>query len=288
MKKLHLPEIEFYITNVCNLTCKGCNRFNNYKFQGFQRWEDHEEIYSQWAKELDLSRMCIMGGEPLLNPTLYEWIAGLRKLWPQAPLMITSNGTQLHNHKDLYNILLEDRMINYEISLHNKMSKKMIIDKVENFLVGPFKHEFDGTEYREVLTIADSNNIKIKIRYNWWFHQGAIKTTETGYILHSSDREQAHKICHSKTCHHFDHGALYKCGPVAKFPEFDQQFNLELTPEDREIMLGYRPLQATDSMEVKQAFMDNINNSIPQCKFCPDEYHGEQIFAVEKKVFFKK
>lgn len=35
-----LDYMEFYITNVCNLTCTGCNRFNNYKFKGFQRWTE--------------------------------------------------------------------------------------------------------------------------------------------------------------------------------------------------------------------------------------------------------
>ena len=60
-----LNYMEFYITNVCNLTCTGCNRFNNYKFKGFQRWADYKEEYTQWSKEF-LSQWKIK------NNTIYE------------------------------------------------------------------------------------------------------------------------------------------------------------------------------------------------------------------------
>ena len=35
---------EFYITNVCNLNCTECNRFNNYHFSGHQRWDDYSDV----------------------------------------------------------------------------------------------------------------------------------------------------------------------------------------------------------------------------------------------------
>ena len=63
-----LDYCEFYITNVCNLSCNGCNRFNNYKFRGFQRWEDSKgqdpaEIIQAYQDalytQLDLP-MCMM------------------------------------------------------------------------------------------------------------------------------------------------------------------------------------------------------------------------------------
>jgi molybdenum cofactor biosynthesis enzyme MoaA len=37
--------LEVYITNVCNLSCRGCNRFNNYNFKGHQLWADHADEY---------------------------------------------------------------------------------------------------------------------------------------------------------------------------------------------------------------------------------------------------
>ena len=78
------PVVEFYITNVCNLTCRGCNRFNNYNFKGHQRWTEHAEAYEAWSKRLDLPRICIIGGEPTLNPDLESWVMNIRRLWPDA------------------------------------------------------------------------------------------------------------------------------------------------------------------------------------------------------------
>jgi molybdenum cofactor biosynthesis enzyme MoaA len=47
-----------------------------------------------------------MGGEPLLNPEFDQWIDGIRYLWPNAKIMIASNGTQLPKHKQFYNKML--------------------------------------------------------------------------------------------------------------------------------------------------------------------------------------
>ena len=151
--------------------------------------------------------------------------------------------------------------------------------------MGPLEYKFNSDNvYQQYMIIKDSNQVSVKVEYNWWFHQGAIVQTETGKTLHNSDVEKAHTICHSKTCHHFMNGKLHKCGAVALFPEFDRQYNLELSAEDRQLMNSYQPLSVTDSEDTKTIFIKNLNNSIPQCKFCPEAYNGDQIFALEKKA----
>jgi organic radical activating enzyme len=76
-----ISNTEFYITNVCNLNCFNCNRFNNFDFKGYQKWSDYKEIYTQWAQHVKLQRVTILGGEPLLNPTILDWIDGINGLW---------------------------------------------------------------------------------------------------------------------------------------------------------------------------------------------------------------
>jgi hypothetical protein len=279
-----LDYAEFYITNVCNLSCSGCNRFNNYKFKGFQRWADHEAEYTQWSKELQFGSIGILGGEPLLNVDFMSWLQGIRRLWPNTHTKVVTNGYYLNQVKGLYNYVESDRRSELWIGIHNKMHKEKILKNIENFLVGPLTYEFNKDNiYQQYMWITDSNGVRLKVEYNWWFHQGAIVATETGKTLHNSDITKAHNICHSKTCHHLMNGKLYKCGAVALFPEFDKQHILELSDEDRALMNSYRPLSVTDSEETKVNFINNLKNSIPQCKFCPEEYHGEQLFALEKK-----
>lgn len=279
--------VEFYITNVCNLTCQGCNRFNNYKFSGFQRWTELEEVYTKWAKEITLTSIGILGGEPLLNPEYMLWVKGLRKLWPNAMIGTTTNGYRLNQVKGLYEHLLEYKHKTFlSVGIHNKKSKSLIFSNVEQFLTGPIDYKFNSDNpYQEYIILTDANGVKVRIEYNWWFHQGAlIKDPESGqFSLHNSDPVKAHDICHSKYCYHFMDGKLYKCGAVALFPEFDAQHNLQLSAEDRALMNSYRPLTADDSFETKLEFLNNLPNVIPQCKFCPEQYNGKQIFAEVKQ-----
>ena len=102
MKSHYVPTIEFYITNVCNLSCTGCNRFNNYKFTGFQKWNDYKEVYKKWSEVLDVGYIGILGGEPLLTPDYINWLTGIRELWPTSTISTITNGYRLNYVPGLY------------------------------------------------------------------------------------------------------------------------------------------------------------------------------------------
>jgi len=281
MPKLRIPYAEFYITNVCNLACPGCNRFNNYDFRGYQRWDDYKEQYSQWAQEIDIGSIGILGGEPMLNPSFMQWVEGIAALWPNRRIRIISNGFHLNKVKGLYELCLKNKNIQLWIGIHNKQHKRQIFSKVTDFLKGPVQFEFNQDNfYQQYHWVTDANSVKVKIEYNWWFHQGAIVDQDGVQTLHNSDPEKAHNICHMKTCHHFIRGQLYKCGVVALLPEYDQQHKFALSLSDRELLNSYQPLSVEDS---KAEFVAKLNDPIPQCKFCPESYNGQQIYAQLKK-----
>ena len=102
-QRITIDKLEFYITNVCNLTCSGCNRYNNYKFAGWENWEDYEKIFERWAEKIDIIKPVILGGEPLLNPTINKWVEGISRIWPNhySP-QIQSNGTRIDLVDGLY------------------------------------------------------------------------------------------------------------------------------------------------------------------------------------------
>ena len=278
---IHLDYCEFYITNVCNLACPGCNRFNNYKFKGTQRWEDYADVYAQWAKEISVDHMGVLGGEPLLNVDIMAWLEGLTDLWPDTYIKVVTNGYYLNKVKGLYDFLVKQPKVKLWVGIHNESHKPMITGIIDEFLQGPLQYEYNNDNpYQQYAWIDDANGVRIKLEYNWWFHQGALIPDDAGFKLHNSDVETAHAICHSKTCHHFVRGKLYKCGVVALLPEFAEQHALDISEEDRQLMMSYKPLTIDDVD--KQGFIDNLPNSLAQCKFCPEKYHGIQIFAEEK------
>lgn len=282
MPKQRIPYAEFYIINVCNLACSGCNRFNDYNFTGYQRWADHADVYAEWAKEIQLDSIGLLGGEPTLNPTFLEWVRGINQLWPTSKLRIISNGFRLDRVPELYTILKERPKVQLWVGIHNKQHKREIIQKVKDFTQAPHQVEFNtDNPYQQYMTITDANSVQVRIEYNWWFHQGAIVKQDNTLALHTSDPAKAHDICHMKTCHHFIRGKLYKCGVAALLPEFDQQHPLTLETNDRSLMQSYQPLSIQDTN--KSEFIANLANPIPQCKFCPEAYNGQQIAAQHKK-----
>jgi len=92
---IYLNHIEFNITNVCNLGCTNCSTFNNFYFNGHQRWETYKHIYKSWATVLTFPKCSIIGGEPTLNPDIVDWIIGIHCIWPSARIEIFTNGKYL-------------------------------------------------------------------------------------------------------------------------------------------------------------------------------------------------
>lgn len=340
-----LPYAEFYITNICNFNCTGCNRFNNYNFSGYQSWNDYKEVYAQWSKRIDIDKWTILGGEPFINPTYIDWLDGISDLWPNAIGSITTNGYYLNReNKQLYNIFKRKPNLTLDIGLHNISRCNTVISDVKNWLHGDIKitrvpdniaklpgmlntwkeryniikdlswpncdhpddwdklpvhiqeecekiHNFSPAIFAETrlgYKLVDSNGVTVKISLENFFHQGAIIHNKDKITLHSSDPEKAHSICHSKTCHHFMNGKLYKCGQVALFPEFDKQFGFDLSIDDKELMNSYHSLPVDSDEETFYNFISNITNYIPQCKFCPEEYNIQEIFATASKTKLRK
>jgi organic radical activating enzyme len=118
--KHYLSLAEFYITNVCNFNCTECNRFSNYRFSGHQLWKDYAEIYQLWSQRIDIDVITILGGEPLLNPGLADWLKGIRGLWPASEIRLVTNGTRLSQWPNLYQ-LLRDLKIILEVTAHNQL-----------------------------------------------------------------------------------------------------------------------------------------------------------------------
>jgi len=272
---IRLNKVEFYITNVCNLDCADCNRFNDYNFRGWQPWDKYADIYNKWSKLIQIEKIVILGGEPLLNPTLLGWIKGMES-FNSGSVQILSNGTRLNSVKDLYNTVRDVRKVRswIGISVHNLSEVDSIITEVETFLTAPITKVIGrgNTEFDSDLSFTDANKVRIDLYMQNEFTKSAILPKDNRLTLHNSDPVTAHSACAfvQNKNYHFIHGKLYKCGPVALFPEFDEQFNLDISDTDRSLLNSYRPLTLENFNEYHKEFFENLDNVIPQCKFCPE------------------
>lgn len=291
MKKHHFSKIEFYITNVCNLNCNGCNRFNNYKFSGGQRWADYATAYTKWGEYIDIDQIVILGGEPLLNPDLLNWVNGIRQIFKSTKnIQVLSNGTQLNKVKGLYKRWHDHRDFYIGISWHNANNIDELESNVYSFLQGDVIR-VEKNDERNVwgadFAYIDQYRVGIPVWMENTFYSSAINLTERGtFALHNSDPIQAHNSCgfaqHKN--YHFIRGKLYKCGPVALFPEFDQQHQLDISDEDRVLINSYQPLSADDYLISGETFLSQLDQPLAQCKFCPVDHTTQEIFAIKKNL----
>jgi organic radical activating enzyme len=138
MLKHNLHYAEFYMTNVCNLACDNCNRYNNFAFAGHDRWADWADLYQQWSQVLNLVDIGIIGGEPMLNPDFLSWMHGIAKLWPHSYIKIITNGTQLDRWPTLYQELARYQgQITLNVTEHDASRYPATREKMLSFLDQP-------------------------------------------------------------------------------------------------------------------------------------------------------
>jgi organic radical activating enzyme len=350
-----LEYVEFYITNHCNFDCDGCNRFNNYNFRGHQRWKDHAETYKAWSKRLDINKIGILGGEPMMNPDYMDWITGVHELWPNSKILFYTNGSLINpNNRDFYNLALQLKdNLTVAVALHNSDRLTPMIDTLQAWMIGPvdlstdsprnvdfgnhsedvFKQSYQQikdplwpeinsvddwdnlpidvqkecqeihgldpkkfasteliNESQKSIILTDKNNVKVNIKKQDYFSQSALihNKEHQSIRLHNSDPIKAHDTCGMKVCHQFDKGKLYKCGVAALLPEFYQQFDMDVTAEQVEIIHSYMPGSIDFSDLELQKFVQDINKPINQCQFCPEDFNFKVINSQVQKVHFKR
>ena len=118
MPRLNILDISTTIG--CNLSCKGCNHFSNYfapssKLDTDALLEDIGIILPR----LDIGRVSVIGGEPLLNPRCKEIVNACRS-HTNSPVYLYTNGLLLLQNEEWIKEVLEDERVFLRISIHLK------------------------------------------------------------------------------------------------------------------------------------------------------------------------
>jgi organic radical activating enzyme len=271
---VHMKVLEFYITNVCNLTCDKCRSFNNFNFKG--HYEFDREKMLQWSKLVKIDTIEILGGEPTLHPRLWEWVAGLRELWPDSNLQITTNGTHFKKMKDFHKQLIRYNC-NLQVSVHgNHFRKQLAKDVFETFGEITFTEFglFGDSELTGSIWFKTDSGIDIEIQNGNNLQD--ICFIDNDFNLHNSDAKLAHENCGISRCHHMIDNKIYKCSIVGLLPEFLRQQG-----KNTNKFSPYTPLEADT---ITQESFDNLKHAIPQCSICPEGNSYGQTTSNLKKT----
>ena len=124
-----LMQIEFPLADHCNLNCKGCSHFSNLvPSPVFPDKKQFKQDLNQLAGYFSqIHNFYLLGGEPLLNPEIAEYITSVRSVFPYTQIIIVTNGLLLLSLKEeLIHIIKENRV-------HISISHYTCLDREKNY-----------------------------------------------------------------------------------------------------------------------------------------------------------
>ena len=256
-----LPFVETMITQVCNLACAGCTNYSDLSHKGYVTWKDGKEQLEKWLEIVDIPDFGIMGGEPLINPQVDEWLIGVRDLMPNAQIRFTTNGLLMHKHTDIIKLMHELGNVVFKITVHTPDDEilKSTIDDIFN--------NFQWTEVTEygIKRWKTSNNLRLQINYPTQF----LKTFKGNYnnmLPFDSIPSESFNDCIQQTCPLLYNGKIYKCSTAGLLKD-----TLDFNNIKNELWIKHidNGISTTDDINHIKRFVENFGKPNALCRQCP-------------------
>lgn len=277
MTKIILPFLETMITQACNLSCVGCTNYSDLRHSGYVPWSQGQESILPWLDRINIPDFGIIGGEPLINPELEEWLLGLRKLLPKSQLRLTTNGLLLHKWPDLVRLLNSIGNCVFKITVH--IQDRALEQHIENIFAAD---SWETVVEHGISRWRNCHGVRFQINRPSTF----LKTYRNSYqdmAPYHSDPTDAFSKCIQQTCPLLYQGRIYKCSTSALLIDTLARFdNPNWDQWQRYIEYG---ICALDSAETIENFVNNFGKPHAQCAQCPGSTVAPlmHLFTVSRK-----
>ena len=275
-----LPFLEILVIRTCNLSCQGCTTFSDLKYSGYTTWDQGKDWLEPWTKRLEIQAVGVMGGEPLINPQIADWLIGLRQILPMAQIRFVTNGLLLERNWHIIELLQDLGNTVLKISQHvNDDRINSIVEKIFS------TWDWEPVEEFGIKRWARERNLRFQIAKPVQF----LKTFQGEYYNmqpHNNSPVKAFDFCVQQRCPLLYNGRIYKCGTVALTPELLQRYNypnFDLWKPYIDIGLDNNcPEQDLDK------FINNFGKSHQLCRQCPTNQDHLSHVDHQATVTFKK
>lgn len=247
---MNIKNLELHITHSCNLSCESCVHYSNQKHTGTLSLETADEWFKHWSNRVSPTVFSILGGEPTIHPEFSKFIPLVRAYWPSTHIRLVTNGTYLHNHPELPQVMKDDRNTGLYLSKHHDSPE---YNKMLEPIMGLIKQWIKDYGIRFVMYKS----------YEHWYrnYYGAGSSIEP---FKDGKPEQSWNSCISKFCVQLHEGMLWKCPPIAYLGMQNEKYKLSDSWSE---YLKYKPLETTATDAELSAFLQT--KSIKECGMCP-------------------
>ncbi len=242
--------VEIHIAEHCNLNCKYCCHFSPIAQKEFYDLDKYKQDVKRMAKVFNrqLLDMQILGGEPLLNPQINEYVKYARKCLPKTRIGILTNATLLDDMDEKFWKTLNENNINIMPTIYPvKINWASILDKAKKYNIDVYAN----FTYKEKLTLDNIKNYRKDIF-------SRMKLTENEYN-HTIDKS----ACQRKFgCNAMYDGKFYPCFSIAYIRHINKKFgtNFKVTKDD------YLDLYKASGLADVKDFLGKAQ--YPFCNYC--------------------
>lgn len=234
-----LESLDICIAEHCNLSCYSCNHFSPLAEPEFSNLDNTEKDLQRLAELSDgnIPKIYIVGGEPLLNPQIIEYMRISRRNFPNSIVEIITNGLLLLAQKDIF----WQSLTKYNVSL--KATK------------------YPGIKWEKIEEKAG----KFKCSFSYFDFSGNTEKTSRKYRLDLSGSQNIKKsfrnCCLASCAVAVQNGRIAACPFVFNIRHFNKYFNQNIPVCGKD----YIDIYKAKSM---QEIVDFVNTPFPLCRFC--------------------
>lgn len=246
-----VPKLEMHVAHACNLRCEGCNHYANYALAGVVALSEGRAWLEAWSERVAPVHFSFLGGEPLINPELSEYLRLARRLWPHSRLRLVTNGLLLGRRTDLWEALGETRT-RLTVSIHSR-------DAAYRARLDPLLERARAEASARGFSVEERNSVD-----GWYRPYRGVGASMKPFA--DGDPSGSWRSCASRHCVTLQDNALWKCPPIAHLPRVAAKFELWRDP-DWSLSLAYQPLPVNASDDELRAFF--ARGPEPVCGMCP-------------------
>lgn len=276
-----IPFVETMITQTCNLSCTGCTNYSDLPHKGYVTWEEGKAQLEAWLERIEISDFGIMGGEPLMNPEVREWIRGCRELMPNSQIRFITNGERLMDNLDIIDLLDEVGNVVFKITEHRV--DKRTTDAIEYVMN---KFEWEPVYEYGIHRLKNKNGMRFYVGKPETF----LKTYRGTYhdmLPYDNNPKEAFDACCQQTCALLYKGRIGKCSTAAILPDtLSMTGNLD-KPEWAPYA-SYLGISPDSSDEDIQKFIKNFGKPASMCRMCPTRKDSNAIVIHKDNVRVQK
>ena len=238
--KPYLTNFTVDITHHCNLNCRGCDHFSPLAEERFYSLDCFNKDMRRLSELTEgyVDRIGIMGGEPLLNPNVIQYLKITRECFPNTKIRLVTNG-----------ILLDKQDENFWLTLKNL-----------NIYIEYTKYPIN-LDYKKLDELMKKYEVPIDV---YSYNQKVIKTSYKIPLDFNGNQHVCSnfaKCFQANNCISLKEGKLYTCTVAPSIEHFNKYFNKNI------------PLSPRDGIDIHEAknineILEFLAKPIPFCKYC--------------------